>query len=377
MSLNRPHGGVLIHRIAQKLNIQNITGTIEIDEMALSDLELIANGAYSPLDGFMTREDYESVIERMRLKNGILWSIPITLPVDEKTAQMLQTGKMVKLNYNNETYGVMNVYEVYESNKEKEAVYVYGTSDRDHPGVKKLFARPNIYVAGKITLLKRPKKEFPEYHFDPFETREKFQQLGWKTIAGIPWSSVANRTHEYMHKIVLEIVDGLFFHPLIGASKESDFQADVLIESYEVLFSKFYPLERVWFALFPASMRFAGPKEAIFHAIVRKNYGCTHFVIEPDYAGVGNYYGTYDAQKLARLYADEIGMTILHFKRSFYCKVCQQIASEKTCPHSRKYHVFLSDETVKEMLKYGKYPPPELIRPEVIHVLTKMKNKQA
>lgn len=376
MSLNHPHGGVLINRIAKKLNIQNVSGSIEIDEIAVRDLELIANGAYSPLDGFMTKEDYESVIDRMRLKNGILWSIPITLPIDEKTARTIETGKVVKLNYNNETYGIMKVYEVYEPNKEKEAASVYGTTNRNHPGVKKLFARPNIYAAGKIMLMKRLQKEFPEYHFDPFETREKFQRLGWKTIAGFQLNNVMNRTHEYLQKVVLEIVDGLFFHPIIGGEKEFEFQTDVLIESYEVLFNKFYPLERVWFAIFPASMRFAGPKEAIFHAIVRKNYGCTHFVIEPDYAGCGYYYGTYDAHKLASLYEDEIGMKLLNFKRSFYCRVCQQIASEKTCPHSEKYRVYLSDEAVEDMLKNGNYPPPELIRPEVIHVL-KMKNKQA
>jgi len=376
MSLNRPHGGVLVNRIAQKKNIQTIAGTIEIDEIAVRDLELIANGAYSPLDGFMTKEDYESVVDRMRLKNGILWSIPITLPIDEKTARMLVKGRMVKLNYNNETYGVMEVSEVYEPDKEKEAVSVYGTSDRNHPGVKKLFARPNIYAAGKIMLMKRLKKEFPEYHFDPFETRKKFQQLGWKTIAGFQLSSVLTRTHEYLQKVVLEIVDGLFFHPLIGGARESEFQADVLIESYEVLLNKFYPLERVWFAIFPASTRYAGPKETVFHAIVRKNYGCTHFVIEPDYAGCSHDDSAYDAYKLASLYEDEIGMKILNFKRSFYCKACQQIASEKTCPHSHKHRIFLSDDALKNMLKNGKFPPPELIRPEVIHVLT-MKNKQA
>lgn len=369
MSVNRPHGGVLINRIVQKQNIPHTSATIEIDEMAANDLELIANGAYSPLDGFMAKEDYESVIKRMRLKNGLVWSMPITLPVDEKTARTLQKGKMAKLIYNDETYGVINVQELYEPNKEKEAVYVYGTSNRNHLGVKRLFARPNIYVAGKISLIKRLKKSFPEYHFDPFETRIKFKQLGWKTIAGFQIDNVMNRTDEYLQKVVLEIVDGLFVHPLISDPKQSVFHVDALIESYEQLFNKFYPQERVWFALFPAVMRFAGPKEAIFHAIVRKNYGCTHFVIGPDYASAGSDYGTYDAQKLASFYEEEIGIDILNFKRCFYCKLCQQIASEKTCPHNRKYHIVLTDENIQAMVKDEDYPSTELIRPEVIQVL--------
>lgn len=369
MPINRPHGGVLINCIDQKLNIQNIPLTIHIDKIALSDLELIANGAYSPLDGFMSREDYESVVERMRLKNGILWSMPITLPIDEKTAQMIQTGDMAKLVYNEETYGVMIVNELYEPNKDKEAIYVYGTNDRNHPGVKKLFARPNIYAAGKITLIKRPKKEYPEYHFDPRETREKFQQFGWKTIAGFQMFNVLNRAHEYLQKVALEIVDGLFFHPLIGETKHSGIPVDIRIESYEVLLNKFFPHERVWLALFPAAIRYAGPREALFHAIVRKNYGCTHFVIGADHFDAGDDCGTYDAQKLASLYEDEIGVQILKFKRSFYCKVCQNTASEKTCPHGRKHRVFLTDEKIIEMLKHGEHPPHELIRPEVIQVL--------
>lgn len=363
MSVNRPHGGVLVNCIDQKLNIQNITASIEMDDMALSDLELIATGAYSPLNGFMTREDYESVVERMRLKNGLLWSVPVTLAVEEKKAKTLQTGKIVRLVHNDETYGVMKVSEWYKPNKEKEAVYVYGTDDRNHPGVKKLFARPDIYVAGKITLIKRPKKEFPEYHFDPSEIREKFQQLGWKTIAGYQLDSLINRAQEYLQKVVLEIVDGLFLHPLIDESKQSDVPTDKRIESYEVLLNKFYPHDRVWLAVFPIAMRFAGPREAIFHALVRKNYGCTHFVFGDD----RNYETA--VQKLLSLYEDEIGVQILYCKRSFYCQVCQNIATENTCPHGREHHIILSDKKVKEMVKRGEYPPLEWMRPEVIQVL--------
>lgn len=369
-----PHGGHLINRIAtppeQKefLEQADHLPRVQLDERAVSDLVMIAIGGFSPLSGFMEQTDYEQVVLDMHLVNGLPWSLPVTLPVTEEVAEPLKEGGWVRLDDPSGRFvGVLELTQKYRYNKAHEAINVYRTDDEKHPGVAVLYQQGPIYLAGSVWLLQRdPHSQFPQYQVDPIDSRKRFLEKGWKTVVGFQTRNPIHRAHEYIQKCAMEVVDGLFLHPLVGATKSDDIPADVRMRCYEIILEHYYPQERVILAINPSAMRYAGPREAIFHALIRKNYGCTHFIVGRDHAGVGDYYGTYDAQYIFDEFEPEkLGIVPMKFEHAFYCTRNQQMATTKTSASKPEERIHLSGTKVREMLRRGELPPPEFSRPEV------------
>ena len=374
----KPHGGKLINRIAEGKDPEELLKKaaglhkVHLTDREISDLELIATGGFSPLEGFMGEKDYHGVMDKKRLANGLVWTIPIILAVTKEEANDIKVGQCIALpDEQGKILAVMEVSEKFPHAKGKEAETVYKTKDIAHPGVAVVMAQGEICLGGKITMVQRPEhKDFMNLRIDPAQSRELFKKKGWRRVVAFQTRNPIHRAHEYLQKCALEITDGLFLHPLVGATKGDDVPADIRVRSYEVILNEYYPKDRVCLAAFPGAMRYAGPREAIFHALVRKNYGCTHFIVGRDHAGVGKYYGTFDAHRIFDEFTrEDLDITPLFFDHAFYCKKCMGMASTKTCPHDQTHHVSLSGTKVRELLQAGQCPPPEFSRAEVAKIL--------
>jgi len=379
----KPHGGVLINRLlagdAREEAARRAPALERIipSDLNLADLEMIATGGLSPLTGFMKQNDYESVVVNKRLSNGLPWTIPVTLAVSSDQAARIEPGQEVALverdDAGERTLAILHVQEKYTYDKTAEAEHVYKTTDEAHPGVARLYRQGDVLLAGSVSVIELPARahtEFADLRYTPEQTRRIFAERGWRRIVGFQTRNPIHRAHEYIQKTALEVVDGLLLHPLIGETKADDIPAQVRVESYQAILDAYYPMDRVLLGVFPAAMRYAGPREAIFHAIARKNYGCTHFIVGRDHAGVGKYYGSYDAHYIFDEFTpEEIGITPLFFEHTFYCQACGAVVSLKTCPHDTSQHVVLSGTQVREKLARGEILPVEFTRPEVSRVL--------
>jgi sulfate adenylyltransferase len=367
-----PHGGELVNRTVKGDEAAALREEakglprVHMTEKQTADLDMIASGALSPLTGFMVQADYDRVVEEMHLENGLPWALPVTLSVPERPAG----DRLALEGYEGDLLAVIDVADVFEADRKNEAAKVFRTTEDAHPGVAQVYAEGSVLVGGPITVFQRPAPSFPALHMDPADTRAVFAERGWSRIVGFQTRNPVHRAHEYIQKCALETVDGLLLHPLVGKTKGDDVPAEVRVRCYQVLLEKYYPADRTQLAAFPAAMRYAGPREAVWHAICRKNYGCSHFIVGRDHAGVGSYYGTYDAHLIFDEFErHELGIEPMFFDHTFFCRTCGNMASAKTCPHPSDDHVHLSGTKVREMLGQGIMPPSEFSRPEVAQVL--------
>ena len=380
MPLIAPHGGKLVDRILKpdaaakaKADAASLPA-VQLSPREAGDLEMIAIGAFSPLTGYMREADFQRVCKEMRLANGTVWPIPVILsPADDVTAK-INVGDKIALKQGDTILGTMTVTEKYKHDKAVEIPNVYKTEDEAHPGVKIVKQQGNFCLAGDIDVITpNPNPEFPEYRLPPAKTREAFAAKGWSTISAFQTRNPIHRSHEYLTKVALEMTDGLLIHPLVGETKADDIPAQTRMDCYQVLINNYYNPKTTMLSVMPLAMRYAGPREAVMHSLIRKNYGVTHFIVGRDHAGVGNYYGTYDAQKIFDQFdlPKDIGVTILKFEHTAWCNKCAAVVSAKTCPHGPEDKVAPSGTKVRELLKSGQRPPNEFSRPEIADILIK------
>ena len=374
-----PHGNRLVNKVAgnkrreRLLEEATALSGMELNLNQAIDVENIAHGVYSPLEGFMCYEDVSCVLEDMRLPNDLPWTIPVILDVDEDSLVAVREGDEISLNFLGKPIAIMKIEEIYKIDLNLYASRVFGTTDPNHPGVLKTLSMKPMLIGGPIELIGETPNKYEKYTLYPVETRILFSERGWRTIVGFQTRNAPHIGHEYIQKSALVFTDGLFINPVIGRKKPGDYKDEVILKAYEALIRNYYPRNSVVLSILRYEMKYAGPREAIHHAIIRKNFGCTHFIVGRDHAGVGNYYGPYDAWKIFKEFPD-LGINPLFVKEFFYCKKCNGMASEKTCPHSQEYRVKFSGTETRRMLLNGIRPPPELMRPEVVDAILKFEN---
>ncbi len=370
-----PHGGALVNRVldsreAEKIKRSKLPRLKASDDIIL-DVEKIAIGAYSPLTDFMCRQDLSSVVDRMKLADGTPWTIPIFLPVGRETARSLPArGNIIISDDKGRDIALMEVKEIYSFPRRKWAEKVYGTQSTRHPGVKRLFDTHDRLVGGDIWMIDKPGFAFEKFNLTPAQTRRVIKKRAWKTVAGFQTRNAPHRAHEYLQKTALCITDGILVHPIIGWKKHGDFRPELVIKAYKTLISKYFPGDSVIFAGLATAMRYAGPREAVFHAIIRKNYGCTHFIVGRDHAGVGDFYDKYEAHRIFDLFPD-IGVVPLLMRGPYYCSRCGEVVSDRVCPHAEKWHKHISGTMVRKSLSEGRELPGYIMRKEVFEVLKK------
>ncbi|MBS7250435.1 MAG: sulfate adenylyltransferase [Candidatus Freyarchaeota archaeon] len=373
----KPHGGKLVNREIperEKERFLEQAGElpiININEGLAKDVENIARGVFSPLEGFLLEEDYHSVLDEKRLANDLPWTLPIVLDIPNNFE--VRAGDTITLSYEKGTLALMHVENMYKYDKREFAQKVYGTLDTKHPGVAKVNQMGERLLGGKIDLITEMETPFSKYNLKPVETRILFKEKGWRTVVGFQTRNAPHLGHEYVQKTALTFVDGVFINPVIGKKKAGDFRDEVILEAYDALIKHYYLKDRAVISILPFEMRYAGPREAIFHAIVRKNFGCTHFIVGRDHAGVGDFYPPYAAQDIFDEFPD-LGIIPLFFKAFYYCKKCGGVVNEKTCPHGEEQHIKFSGTRIREMLIKGQRPPEEMMRPEVADIILRFKD---